>query len=457
MNRRFALLAATGSMCAVIGCHRNRTENVASGAEAAAEDAPDAEQAFAPARCRPTDLAMALSDGRDAGDLEIGDAFSYPGGVAVGIVHPTSAGRTAAVVLFGRDAAIPGAGASQGSAQLGKNVKIIDLGPTLGDAPPPRIGWRGPELVAASYLRPREGGDATRDMALVGIAADAAAVSPVVISQQRDDSLAFDLALVGSSGLLAWDEATSASRGVVRAAAFSKDHAAPARDISPPESDAELPRVVALGTSFAVLWIASRPEPPSVVDASGTEATGEARSYGWLEMVDVDIHGAPTGPVRSLTQASGHVSAFDVEARPADGPPLLVIVARDDGEVVDGSGGALLRVRVKGDVVESPVAFADDGLGRGAPTFVSPSAASRSAPFAVVWVGREEQIRFLPLDGSGAPAAKTSVEEAMHDARPLLFLEGPAPDAAGLRSLVLVATPSDATAQLRGFACGGSP
>jgi hypothetical protein len=457
MTQRLALLAATGSMCAVIGCHRSTTESAAPVPEAAVEDAPDAEQAFAPTRCRQTDLAMALGDGLGAGDLEIGDALSYPGGVAVGIVHPTSAGRTAAVVLLGGDVAVPGAGASRVSSQLGKNVKILDLGPTLGDAPPPRIGWRAPELVAASYVRQRDGGEATRDTALVAIAADAAAGPPVVISQQQDDSLAFDLALVGSSGLLAWDEATSGSRGVVRAAAFSKDHAAPARDISPPDSDAELPRVVALGTNFAVIWIASRPEPASCVDASGPEATGEVRSYGWLEMVAVDVHGAPIGPVRSLTQPSGHVSAFDVEARPADGPPLLVVVARDDGEVVDGSGGALLRVRVKGDVVESPVAFANDGLGRGAPTFVSPSAASPSAPFAVVWVGKEEQVRFLPLDGSGAPASKISVEEAMNDARPLLFLEGPAPDAAGPRSMVLVATPTDATAQLRAFACGQLP
>jgi hypothetical protein len=276
-----------------------------------------------------------------------------------------------------------------------------------------------------------------------------------VVAQQRDDSLAFDLALAGSSGLLAWDEATSAERGVIRTYAFSKDHAGSTRDISPPDSDAELPRVFAFGAGFVAIWVARRPEPASPSEA-GPEATGELRSYGWLEMLALDRQGIPAGPVRPLTPSSGHVSAFDAAVRADNGVPLLVVAARDDGEVVDGSGGALLRVRVRGDAIESAVAFATDGLGRGAPSFVG-SAAAPSSPFALAWVGKEEQVRLLPLDGSGAPTSTVSAEDAMSEARPLLFLVQPGADAAAPRSMMLVAAPSDAAAQLRAFMCAAAP
>ncbi|HEY5147378.1 MAG TPA: hypothetical protein VII82_11455, partial [Polyangiaceae bacterium] len=377
-----------------------------------------------------------------------------------------------------------------------KLVRTVDLGPTLGDAPPPRVGWRSPDLVAASYVRatiPAQGShdltgksapepapasapgpaaalvkaDAARDVGLYAITGDFVA-APVLVSQQRDDSLALDLAFLGQAGLLVWDEATSAEKGVIKGAAFAKDHAGPSRDISPPDSDAELPRVVAIGAGFAVVWIARRPEPQAS-DASESEATGEPRAYGWLEMILVDERSNPTGPVRRLTQPGGHVSAFDLEVRPADapaagkggeGPPTLVVVARDDGEAIDGSGGTLLRVRVKGDAFESPVAFDTDGLGRGAPSFVSAASAfatgagdpDRPAPFALAWVGKDEEARFLPLDRGGSPTARSSSEDDLKDTRSLLFLERSAREVESLS--VLVAAPSDVAAQLRVFTCG---
>ncbi len=464
MRSRLALVVMTSSIGSAVACHRPPGDRVAAlPQEAAIEEIPDAEQAVAPARCRPTNVAMALDDGRGLDDLEIGDAVSYPGGYAVGLIRRTSAGRTAAVALLNRDLPVNRdlrgrleGGSPQAPSARDRDVTLVDLGPTLGDAPPPRVEWRGPDLVAAAYLRPTQPDGEIREAALYAIAGEATAAPPLTVPQQRDDSLAFDLAFVGSAGLLVWDEATSASRGVVRAAAFSTDRAAPARDVSPPGSDAELPRVLSVGARFVVIWIARRPEPANGLDASVSEATGEARSYGWLEAVAVDAHGAPTGPVRSLTQPSGHVSAFDAEVRSINAAPLLIVVARDDGEVIDGSGGALLRVRMKGDVVEPPVAFATDGLGRGAPTFVSSAAHGPSAPFALAWVGRQEQARFLPLDGSGAPASAIRAEDAMNDARPLLFLGSLGQEeAADARSLLLVATPNDVAAQLRAFACEG--
>jgi hypothetical protein len=468
------VLAAAG-VSVLAACHRAPAQT--SAVEAAVEGPSDAEAALAPARCKRRDQAFALGAPDGLEDLEIGDAVAYPGGYAVGLVHRTSAGRVGAIALLAGDPL--------------KLARTVDLGPTLGDAPPPRIGWRSPDLVAASYLRPpapatvppqgshdmtgrwtpdaastSARAEGARDVGLYAITGDSVG-TPVLVSQQRDDSLALDLAFAGQAGLLVWDEATSAEKGVIKGAPFAKDHAGPSRDVSPPDSDAELPRVVAIGGGFAVVWIARRPEPQAS-DASDFEATGEPRAYGWLEMTLVDERSNPTGPVRRLTPPSGHVSAFDLEVRPGEsatagkggeGPPTLVVVARDDGEAVDGSGGTLLRVRVKGDAVESPVAFDTDGLGRGAPSFVSAASAfatgpgdpNRPAPFALAWIGKDEEARFLPLDQGGSPTARPSSEGDLKDTRSLLFLERSADEVES--SSVLVAAPSDVVAQLRVFAC----
>src|ERR1019366_6125264 len=75
---------------------------------------------------------------------------------------------------------------------------------------------------------------------------------------------------------------------------------------------------------------------------------------------------------------------------------------------------------------------------------------------ALAWVGRDEDARFLPLDRAGSPTAPPSGEDALKDARPLLFLDrlgGPPADG----SSSLVASPSGSEAQLRGFACAKWP
>lgn len=460
---RLRSAATVAAVVAFAACHRPAGESPSGAspalAEAASEVASDAEPVLLPARCQRTETKFGFDAGPNLTDLEIGDAVAYPGGYAVGLVHRMAAGRVAAVALLRPD-------------PIGL-TRVLDLAPTLGDAPPPRIGWRQGELVAAAYVRPQTAksvapdgghpGDPTRDVAIFSIAgiggsaADAVIAAPLSVSQRRDDSLALNLAFAGPAGLLVWDEATSAPRGVVKAAAFSKGQVGPSHDVSPPDSDAELPRVVPAGAGFFVVWIARRPEPVVGLDASAAEATGEARSYGWLETVPVDARGEATGPVRRLTPAAGHVSAYDVEAREAgdgEAAPTLFVVARDDGEAVDGSGGSLLRVRVRGDGVESPLALPTDGLGRGAPSFVS----SLASPLvALAWVGKDEQARLIPLDSTGAPAGPPSAEEGLNDARPLLFLSGSAvggpADGAGWSTQVLASTPSDPAAQLRIFSC----
>jgi hypothetical protein len=314
------------------------------------------------------------------------------------------------------------------------------------------------DLVAAAYLRGGGPGEhtAARQLALVALSPSAASAPPpfLVVPQQHDDSLGFDLAFVGSAGVVVWDEGAAPGRGVIRAMSLDAGIAG-AHDISPAESDAELPRIVPLEgpldgpnrSGFVALWIARKAEPARS-DADEPEVTGEPRSFGWLESARLDAHGAVLGRARSLTPPSGHVSAYDVVALAAPERALLV-VARDDGESVDGSGGALVRVRIVGDVPEPPVEYPSDGLGRGAPVLVE-------GPSSFLgWIGPGEQGRLLALDPSGAPLGPPSAEDALDDARPLRTLDAPAsvPPAGRAAARLLVAASSGAGAALRVLLC----
>ncbi len=388
-------------------------------------------------RCTPGAGSWDLGDGGAPGrvddpfqdEFEVGDAVRDPTGTAVGVTHRTAAGRTAAIAWIAQD--------TRGPADL------FDLGPTLGDGPPPRL-IRGPNgLFAAAYgvARVSARADAARDLVVYTVPVRAPPTVRESISQQRDDSLAFDVAVSGSSVLAVWDEATSGARGVIRYAAIQGDAGA-TRDLSPPESDAEAPRILASPGGFTALWLARQSEA-AIDDARSSlavEVPGELRAFGWIESIRVDERGVPRGPARPLTSMNGHVSAYDAQA--LDDASVLV-VARDDGESTDGSGGTLLRVRIAGDRVDPPLAFSIDGLGRGAPMLVD------GRPLWLSWMGPHEQLRLIPLDAIGAPAGPLSAEESLNDARPLLVLSAP-PDAP---ERFLVATPLRTEGQLRTFAC----
>lgn len=419
--RRAAALVAIALVPAA--CHRSSAAPEVEASAPVASASASAAPALLPARCHGGDGGLSLGDG-GLDDLEIGDVSLGVGQVAVGVVHHGAGGRTAAVALLPGDAS---------------TLTVRDLGPTLADAPPPRVARRDKDLVAVAYAQLSK--SAGRELRVYAILASGDATMLGAVTESHDDSLAYDLA----PGLLVWDDATpgSAPRGVIRISELSAEgRPGPAKDASSPTSDAEMPRVQALGAGAVVLWVARKAEPPSRPDGAATaEATGEERAPAWLEAVTVDAHGVPTGPTRRLTSATGHVSAYDVApSSPAPGaPPDAVLVAvRDDGEAVDGSGGQLLRVRVRADGQDPPLAYPADGLGRGAPAFVDGS------PPWLFWVAPREEIRLLPLDGQGIPVRAPSAEPDLEDGRPLALLPS---------GIVLAATPADASAQLRTLVC----
>jgi hypothetical protein len=456
-HRRLVALVAV-----LLGCRKGPIAVSGSEPDGSA-DAPTSGPTSSPktavvsARCHALQPGLPLDESEGADAIDIGDGLAHGDGYAVGFVRQTRAGRMAAVALVGPST---------------DGVRLVDLGPTLGDAPPPRLASCGDELLAGAFAVPRAAArvagatDAKRDLALYVVGAAGPNQPASHMAQQGDESFAFDLACSGRDGLAVWDEIDpgppgAAARGVIRAASFGVGkHAMDARDVSPPGSDAEMPRAVADGAGFFVLWLARRPDAPPPAPGREREAStdiespGEVRAFGWLEAVVVDATGAATGPVRRLTSTSGHVSTYDVRAGVVGPHPVILVVARDDGEAVDGEGGSLLRVRVRNDEPEAPVELPTDGLGRGPPSFVQGPASW------LAWVGPREELRLLPLDEMGDGLGPPSAEEGLDEARPLLSLAGGGPVAGpegGAQSRrdarVLVASPREKAAQLRVFHC----
>jgi len=444
MTRRLWIVGChAGVLAAVAGtssCHRQGAVDAAARSDASAEQyaQPAPDSSVDSARCRPKG-AMAKAAPLSGG-FEVGDALPFPGGIAVSLLHDTSEGTLASVALLAADGASP---------------RLLDLVSPPGDAPPPRLAWRGKDIAVAEYVLRRKGArPATPELGLWEIDPTASAivtadtgaaspgdggpVEPSLYMPLPRHFLGFDMAYGAGSGMVAWDDATPdyPPRGVIRVAALSSDsHVGTTQVASPVDSDAEMARVVPNGSGFFVLWIARRPERAGDSGAvAGTEVTGEARTFAWLEMIAIDSRAMASSPVWRLTPSTGHISAYDVRALregrspalPERAPndrgaePTLLVIARDDGELADGSGGTLLRVRATDRGPELVTDLATEGLGRGAPILVGGLDAS-VAPWAS-WVGRDERLRLLPLDHAGAPAGTSSVEEAFDASRPLLLL-----------------------------------
>jgi len=451
---RLSRAAAAAVWLTSIGCGHSRSEPSASSSESKEPVASPArlvvpgELVLARARCTPGHAFRVMDDESASGvsggsrdEVEIGDAVADPSGIATGVVHQVSGVRTAAVAWLPLDAKLA--------------VRWSDLGPAPGDAPPPRLLKRYNELLAAAYdvadpnLPPRR----TRALTIYAVTALEPPSVRARIPQAQGDSFAFDMASSGDVLVAVWDEATSPARGVIRSSTIAADGSAVDRALSPADSDAEAPRVVVTPGGFTAFWLARRSEssPGDGSAGNGGEVTGEPRAFGWVESIPVDARGAPAGLARRITATNGHVSAYD--ARALDDGSVLV-VARDDGESTDGSGGSLLRVRVAGDSIDPPLPLPTDGLGRGAPVLVD------GRPLWLSWIGHDEGLRLLPLDSTGVPAGPLSAEVSMNDGRPLLVLSAPSgtpgtPDGGPSRppERVLVASPGRAEGPLSTFEC----
>jgi hypothetical protein len=421
------------------------TDSTSADASSASDAALDAPSTLA-ARCKATGSGLALADAASLAELEIGDAVATEAGFAVGALRKTPAGRVASIALVTSDA---------------KSVTWVDLGPVLGDAPPPMPLARGKELYAALYARAREAdagaartrarkGEAeARELSFVRIA-EGKASPAFVVAQQRDESLAFDVVWTPGAGLIAWDEAASGgARGVVRVASIAADgkRALAPHDASPPTSDADAPRLVARKGGWWLAWIASKPEAPPDAAAGAEpeiEGPGEEKSFRWSELVALDDQGNVAGEAKRATSDSGHVVAFDLALR-ANGVDLDLLVYDEESSAKDErASGRIARVTVHAGSIDAPLVIVADEVGRGAPdALVTPAGATW-----LVYPDTHDHLRLVPLDDTRAPLTPPSSEDALDDARPIAVMSTPA-----LPLALLAAYPKGSAAQLRVLAC----
>ncbi|MEO7096876.1 MAG: hypothetical protein ABI175_26695, partial [Polyangiales bacterium] len=169
-------------------------------------------------RCRVDGARLALP----GEDVVAGEAVLAPDALYLGVVRREGTKRLAGVVRASLDLS---------------TSKMIELGPALGDDPPPTPRLRGTTPIVTGFAR-RAAADAGAGDAGLGIMGatrrleiarveGSALVVETTIAQQADESLAYDLAWPegagAGAGLVAWDEdappevaAALGDRGIVK-------------------------------------------------------------------------------------------------------------------------------------------------------------------------------------------------------------------------------------------------
>ena len=200
-------------------------------------------------------------------------------------------------------------------------------------------------------------------------------------------------------------------------------HAGPAHDVVAAPTRTRRCRGVAPGApGYLVFWLARRPEPRRRSRRRGRGGGARAKR-------------APTRGSRQSPSTRQGAGRGRAAAHARDGPRLGVrrrsrspaSAARrcsssraTTARPCDGSGGALLRMRVRADGTDPPLALPGDGLGRGAPTL-----RRRAARRGSRGSGRTRSCG-CSRSTAGAPLAPPSAEPLLDDARPLAHASGAA-------------------------------
>jgi hypothetical protein len=362
--------------------------------------APEAGAAVAPARCKVLSTGPALGQGADS--VLVGDVAKAATGFAIGLLRAAAARTSAVVAVFPEDLS---------------SVTLIDLGPAVGDTPPPKPFAMGHQLFAATYVRQASDGGARRTLGFFRIEGAASSLAGS-LEQAVDESVAVDVAAGPTGALVAWDEdAPAGGHGVIKVAPFGTTRVGEARIASPDTSDADEPQVAARTGGYWLAWIAHRAQ--AVVtggkgDASVADLEGpaEGREFRWIEGVALDDEGKAIGAVRRLTSASGHASAFTMmnRAQEGGGADALDVFVRDDEEPAEGAGGRILRITLPTEGPSSSSVLVPEGAGRGAPGVTA------GTPGWLAYGDIAEHTRLLPLGQAGSTPELSSLEPALDEA-----------------------------------------
>jgi hypothetical protein len=381
-------------------------------------------------RCRAGTEKLAFA----GDDVVVGDVAIGPSGLLVGLIRAEGGKRVASVM--------------RASLDLGTS-SVVDVGPALGDDPPPSPRWNGSApwvAVIGPQAARSDAGPRLRALKVAELEEKGLARPFAPVLQQLDESTAFDIAWSESgAALAAWDEdapagavtvkdasvAVASERGFVKVQVLAPPGSeGPARRIASPDtSDAESPRLIARGSGFWLAWLARRAED----DQHVVEGPGEKRAFRWVEVVALDAKGDPAGPVRRVSSERGRAATFELARSGSD----LLVVVQDEAAPAEGAGARIVRYRVpdKADKEKLEATdIVDGGVGQTlvelvpvpaqvpAPRASGSSTSSKNDVLAARWLAwsdTAERAQMTPLGPGLAAAGRTSPEPALDGARVL--------------------------------------
>ncbi|WP_437590072.1 hypothetical protein [Sorangium sp. So ce1000] len=301
--------------------------------------------------------------------VEVGRGTTFSGGFAVGAQREAEGGTVALVATLSAD---------------GAQGKLVRLARSRGDMDPPVVAGAGGAILAA-MLEPNAGGRAIKVARVEGDHVTWGAE----LAEGRDESLALDIAVSGERAVIVWDDVTQdgkRSRIMLASSDVSTLRSVTsARPVSPPSTDAEMPRVLGRPGGYWLAYIARAEEPTRKAAEKkddgdeDTAAAGETIAHQWIEVVPLDATGALAAAPRAVTPKKGHVLAYDLTLGDDDG---LILAFRDDDTPSGSIGGRISatlvrlggasepRVLVGGDRDQDAPPEAALGLGAGVPALL---------------------------------------------------------------------------------------
>jgi hypothetical protein len=429
-----ALVASCLGLAACGSC--NKSDPATNDASATSSATPVVAEALP--RCRGEAQRLAIP----GDEVVVGDVAIGTGGLLVGLVRVDGGKRVASVMRAPLD--------------LGTS-RVIDIGPPLGDDPPPSPRWSGTNAYVAFIARhATDAGMKVRELRIARLEENALGKTETTVIQQADESTAFDVAWNEGAGLVAWDEdappkrdtpkagapaeaspTSFEGRGFVKVQAFGSDSR---RVASPESSDAESPRLLARpGGGFWLAWLARRVED----EPYAVEGPGEKRAFRWVEAVPLAANGESAGPVRRVSPEKGRAATFELASSGAD----LVVIVQDEAAAADGAGARIVRY-VVGEKVEA-ADIVDGGVGTTQAELV-PAASPAEGSRWLAWTDTSERAHMTPLGAGLVAAGRPTAEPSLDGARVLA--------AASADSIYVLAgaSPSEQPAlhpELRRFSC----
>ncbi|MDF2694478.1 MAG: hypothetical protein K0S65_2861 [Labilithrix sp.] len=419
----------------------NKSETAAGAASSSASTSTIAVVPEALPRCRGDAQRLAIP----GEDVVVGDVAIGKSGLLVGLVRVEGGERVASVLRTTLDLA---------------SSRVVNVGPPLGDDPPPSPRWSGDQAYVAFIARHGSAAGAkVRELRVARLEEAALGKVEGTIVQQADESTAFDAAWgEGGTGLVAWDEdaptqgkpagwsesgvpVSFEGRGFVKVQVLGSETR---RVASPETSDAEAPRLLARpGGGFWLAWLARRAED----ELYAVEGPGEKRAFRWVEVVALAANGDAAGPVRRVSPEKGRAASFELARSGSE----LVVMVQDEAAPSEGAGARIVRYTV-GEKIESSDVV-DGGVGTTLAELV-PAASPADGARWLAWTDTSERAHMTPLAGGLVAAGRPTTEPSLDGAR---VLAAASPD--GIYALV-GASPSEPAAgraamhpELRRFVC----